>query len=311
MVIIHDEVEYEMNKLVLLKDIKKEKNFKKIVKEKNKLDSCNNLEVDYRCFREKFCSNINIAAPEVKEAARIIEKLFLIHNNQLLVDLINFLYDDYLGTNTTINVKIVDNDDRNYVFISAVDYYREFEYKIYMQAYDLNNIALYIIRKRIDEDYKNVVNFKVKKNQYKKACDNEDELTITKENSDYRLIVLDSDVEIPDVFEISGDKNNKFKKIKVDVFKSWKYDFKRLIENNIYILFPLKIFDLQKRMNALKESGYSEEFLKEEVMRFFKEMNLLLDKVKDNGTMDESDIEQINIIAEELLELSIKYKTIT
>lgn len=310
MVIIHDEVEYEMNKLVLLKDIKKEKKFKKIVKEKNKLEINNNLHRDYSNFEEKFCGNINIINPELKEAAKIIEKLFLIHNNQPFIDLMNFLYEDYLGTNTSMNFSIVDKNNISHVLISAVDDYREFQYEIYMHACDLNNTALYIKKEQMNDNFKNVVNFQMKKNQYKKACDSENDLTIIKENNNYKLIVLDSDIEIPDLFEISMNQNNKLEKCKVDVLKNWKYDFKRLIESNIYILSPLKIFDLKKRINALTDAGYSHEFLREEIVRFFKEMNLSLDKVKDNGKINELDIEHINMITKQLLELFIKDKTI-
>ena len=108
-------------------------------------------------------------------------------------------------------------------------------------------------------------------------------------------MVIDSDIEVPDLFEITVGEEEKSIKYKLDIYKSWKYDFKKLVENNIYLLFPLKIFDFKKRLNALKEEGYSEKFLKGEIVRFFKEINASLNRVKDKGLIEDEDIKYINI----------------
>ena len=308
MVIIHYEVECDMNKLVLLKDIKKVKRIKSIVKEKNISKIKNDVNKDYTDFNKKFCENIMDS--EMNEVSKKIIGLFLNHNSKPLIDLINFLYEDYLRTNSSVEFNIVNKNNMDRLVLTVIDDYRKFQYEIYVQAYDKNNIALHINRQQLDDDFTNVVNFQMKKNQYKKACDNEDSLNIIKENNNHKIIVLDSNIEIPDAYEISTDYNEDMKKIKVDILKSWKYDFKKLIENNIYILFPLKVFDLNKRINALIDGGCSNEFLRAEIIRFFKEMNLSLNKIQENEKIDKQDVKQINISAKELLEFLIKDKTI-
>lgn len=297
-----------MNKLVLLKDIKKVKRIKSIVKEKNISKIKNDVNKDYTDFNKKFCENI--VDSEMNEVSKKIIELFINHNNKPLIDLINFLYEDYLRTNSSVKFNIINKKNTDRLVLTVIDDYRKFQYEIYVQAYDKNNIALHINREQLNDNFTNVVNFQMKKNQYKKACDSEENLNIIKENNNHKIIVLDSDIEIPDAYEISTDCNDEMKKIKVDILKSWKYDFKKLIENNIYILFPLKVFDLKKRINALIDAGCSNEFLREEIIRFFKEMNLSLNKIQENKKIDKDDAKQINISAKELLEALIKDKTI-
>lgn len=297
-----------MNKLVLLKDIKNVKRIKSIVKEKNISKIKNDVNKDYTDFNKKFCENI--LGVETNEVSKKIIGLFTNHNNKPLIDLINFLYEDYLRTNSSVKFNIINKNNIERLIITVVDDYRKIQYEIYVQAYDKNNIALHINREQLNDNFTNVVNFQMKKNQYKKACDNEENLNIIKENNNNKIIVLDSDIEIPDVYEISTDCKGEMKKIKVDILKSWKYDFKKLIENNIYILFPLKVFDLKKRISALIDAGCSDEFLIEEIRRFFKEMNLSLNKIQKNEKIHKDDAEQINISAKELLESLIKDKAI-
>ena len=314
MVIIHDEVEYDMNKLVLLNDIKKEKKVNNIIREKSKC-KLDNIEIkDYNNFKEKFCGctneiyNENNSNDNVDEVTDIIKKLFLLDNKQPFIDLINFLFDDCLGTNTVVKAES-DSDIRdNSISISAEDDYRKFRYKIGIHSYDCSNAAIYIKKDIVDGNFKNVVNFQVKKNQYKKACDSEENIPILKDDDELKIIVIDSDIEVPVLLEITVGEEEKSIKYKLDIYKSWKYDFKKLVENNIYLLSPLKIFDFKKRLNALKVEGYSEKFLKGEIVRFFKEINASLYRVKDKGLIEDEDIKSITIISMELFGCFVKDK---
>ena len=299
-----------MNKLVLLKDIKKEKKSSKIIKEKTELKINNIINNDYTNFKEKFCENLNGNIKEIdgniNDIAKVVKKLFLLDNKQPFIDLINFLYNDCLGTNISINFNDKDDNRINCIVLSVSDDYRKFLYEIFIQSYDDRNIALYIKKQQINGTFGNVVNFNMKKNQYKKACDNEEESKDIKENNNFKIIVIDSDIEVPDLLEVEVNQENELKKYKLDILKSWKYDFKKLVENNMYILFPLKIFDLKKRINALIEVGYSQEFLKEEIARFFNELNSSLYRIKYNGRIDNKEIDNINMITMQLFELFIK-----
>lgn len=311
MVIIHDEVEYEMNKLVLLNDIKKEKKVNNIKQEKSRC-KLNTIEPkDYSNFKEKFCGyisgNIKENTSIINQVSDIIRKIFFI-NNRLFIDLINFLYDDCLGTSTAITFEDLCDFEKDDFIVSVLDDYREFKYRIGIQSYDCNNIAIYIKKFQVCGNYENVVNFQVKRNQYKKACDNEDNTPVIKENNEFKVLVIDSDIEVPDLFEYKIDSDKKSEIYELNIFKSWKYDFKKLAENKIYMLSPLKIFDFKKRLNALKQEGYTEKFLKEEIGRFFKEINAPLYRMKDSGNIIDEDIKQINMIAMELLSCFMKDK---
>lgn len=311
MVIIHYEVEYDMNKLVLLNDIKKENKVSNIIKERNNCKLNNTVNKDYKDFKEKFCSHIDGSVDELnsnmQNAAVIIKKIFFLENKQPFIDLINFLYDDCLGATTVINLESECTVEQNNFIISAIDDYREFRYEIGIQVYDCSNAAIYIKKNDVDKNLKNVVNFQVKKNLYKKSCDNEERVLISN-NNETKIIVIDSNIEVPDLFKVIINSGNGSQNHELEIFKSWKYDFRKIVENNIYLLAPLKIFDFKKRFSTLVDEGYSEEFLKEEIVRFFKEINASLYRVKNKGKIDDEDIKQINLITMELFGCFVKDK---
>lgn len=301
-----------MNKLVLLNDIKREKKINNIIQEKSKLD---NKEIkDYKNFEKKFCScidevfNKSNSSNNMNEVTDIVKKLFLLDNRQPFIDFINFLFNDCLGTNTTIKVESDGSVYDTGLSILAEDDYRKFRYYIGIRSYDCSNAAIYIKKDILEGHFKNVVNFQARKNQYKKACDSEDNVPILKDDNELKVIVIDSDIEVPDLLEVTTGSGNKSTSYKLDIYKSWKYDFKRLVENNIYLLSPLKIFDFKKRLKALSSEGYSEKFLKEEIVRFFKEVNTSLCRVQQRGLIGDGDIKSINIISMELFGCFVKDK---
>ena len=312
MVIIHYEVEYDMNKLVLLNDIKREKKAKNIIQARNNHNIDTTIIKDYKEFREKFCTyidkNVDNYNSSMECVIKIIKELFLLDNKQPFIDLINYFYDDCLGTNTLIKLECDCIEEQNVFTISALDDYRKFKYKIGIYAYDCDNIAFYIKRDQVGGNFRNVVNFQVKKNMYKKACDSEEIDSVLTADNEIKIIVIDSNVEIPDLLEISKGEGINSHNYKLSIFKSWKYDFKKLIQSNIYLLSPLKVFDFKKRLNVLTNGDYSEEFIEEEIVRFFKEINLSLDRMKYKGKIDDRDIEKMKLISMELFKYFIKDK---
>ncbi len=299
-----------MNKLILLNDTKKEKKIDSITREKIRYKINEKIEEKcYNDFENKFCSCIDEEVKDyssnMNEAAETIKQLFLLNNKQPIIDFINFLYDDCLSIDTVINFDRECINTKNSFVIEAVDDYRKFQYKIGLQIYDSNNIAIYMKKKYENENFKNVVNFQVKKSLYKKVCYNEENLSISKEENNLKIIVLDSNVEVPDKFKFSS---NEGKNISVDILKSWKYNFRKLVEDNIYLLAPLKIFDFKKRLAVLKRDGYSKEFIADEITRFFKEINASLYRIKDKGRIEDEDIMELNIIAIKLYNCFVKEK---
>lgn len=323
MVIIHDEVENKMNKLVMLSEIrgeKKESNLSININSNN--DLLNNAE-EYFKFKNQFCkdyfeqktdnaeyskkNNINlINADDLNEA---INKIFLLNNKKPFIDFVNEIFGDCLGTNCKVNYIY---DDKSIGFIkngilknpsydikiSAKDDYRLFEYNIQFQTDDYENIAITISKNNIRSKAVNVINFEQKKRQYRI---NDTKEYMLSSNSDVYLIMVNSNIRVPDSYEVREECNGSSISYKFNIFKGWKYDFKDLYEKNLYLLFPLKIFDLKKCISYMKNSGYSGDLIEKETYRFFNEMNKYLNMVKEKKLIDDTDVSEFNIISKQIL----------
>lgn len=321
-----------MNKLVMLSEIRSNK-----IKNKNRFLKNNEINVfqednnkSYITFKEKFDNydneesimnikkEINHTKYEEK-LNQIIERIFLLDNKTPLVDFINSIYDDDLGTNIKIKcirkngiinekneVKVLKNASYN-IKILAEDDYRKFEYQIQFQTNDKNNIALTILKNDLSIDHVKVVNLNTKRREYKNNSEDNTKNTLSKSSKPW-LIMLNSDIEVPDVYEFKFNNNDKNSSYEFNILKSWKYDLKRLFENNMYLLFPMKVLDLRKRLSSISEDILTNDFIKDEILRFFKEMNAHLRKLKDNDVITEKDINEFNLIAIDLLNDFIKEK---
>ena len=84
--------------------------------------------------------------------------------------------------------------------------------------------------------------------------------------------MFNSNIEVPDTFEFKEESEGENVEYKINVMKSWKYDFKQLFEKNMYLLFPMKVLDLRKRLLTISQDVISEEMVKDEIIRFFKDI---------------------------------------
>ena len=320
-----------MNKLVLLSEVRKGKN--KLVEYKyNEIESeQEDFTKSYTDFKDKFDFFQNQAdildlnnkknnySKYEKRLNRIMKRIFLLDNKSLLIEFLNSIYNDGLSANTKI--KYIKNKDSinenemailkgsNYdIRILAEDDYRKFEYEIQFETKDDQNAA--IIIKKIDfaDDCKNIISLNKKKREY----ENNDSLNlekVSKDNSNRCLIMLNSNIEVPDVYEFKSDVEGQNIDNKINIMKSWKYDFKQLIEKDMYILFPMKALDLRKRLLSIGQDAGSRDLIKDEIVRFFKDMNRYLSRVKDENDITHKDINELNLIAIDLLNHFIKEKS--
>ena len=76
----------------------------------------------------------------------------------------------------------------------------------------------------------------------------------------------------------------------------------------MYLLFPMKVLDLRKRLLSISQEIVSKDLIKDEIVRFFKDMNRYLKKIKDKNLITDKDINELNLIAIDLLNHFIKEK---
>src|SRR5471030_660582 len=233
MVIIHYEVEYDMNKLVLLSKIREEK-----TKNNDKLSKLNKVEIieedsnkSYVTFKEKFDlfqnkegfiylnsrnGRKNIHSKYEKRLNKIMKRIFSIQNKVPFIGFLNSIYGDELSTNSTIkyikNKDIINNNevinlkDSNYnIRVLVEDEYRKLEYEIQFQTRDDQNTALTISKIDLTSNYDNVLSLNKKKREYEK-----EQIDKSSKDSDMQcLIMLNCNIEVPDVYEFKSDVEGK------------------------------------------------------------------------------------------------------
>lgn len=312
-----------MNKVVLLSEVRKGKTnninrLSEINKAKgNQKDNKNS----YITFEEKFDSLknndyfIDLKNNQTqygKKLNKIIEKVFSFSNKIPLIEFINSIYNDELSINAKI--KYIKNTQtssiKNFIYnvrILAEDDYRRFEYEIKFETLDDENIAIIITKTSCENNCINVINFNKKKKEYQ----DDNMLNVSKDlndNCNRFLIMFNSNIEVPDVFELKSESEDQRIKYKINIIKSWKYDFKQLFEKNMYLLFPMKVLELKKRLLSISQDVISKDLINDEIVRFFKDMNRYLTKVKDKSLISEKDVNEYKLIAIDLLTYFIKEK---
>lgn len=307
-----------MNKLVMLNEVKIEKEESNSSVNINFNSDIPNKE-EYFNFRNKFCKNYidkkkndehydnNVVSLNPLNEAII--KMFLLNNKKPFIEFINEIFGDCLGTNCKISYldkckggesiqgKILKNPSF-YLNIFVEDEYRSFEYNIQFQTEDYENIAIAISKNNLSSRILNIINLEQKKKNYRSSDIKED---ILNRELDSYLIVVNSNIRVPDSYEIRENYNEKNILYKFNILKGWKYSFKDLYKKNLYLLFPLKVFDLKKHIVYMGESGYENEVIKKEISRFFNEMNKYLNMIKKECIIDDFDISEFNIVSKELL----------
>lgn len=266
----------------------------------------------------------NILTTEIIEKNKInkiIKELFISENKITLISMINCICKDELSFNTEI--EYLDQEDNiNYknevsllqtisydVRILAKDNKKIFIYDIQIKANDIDNISIRIFKYNINTN--NAQNVQVVRQSYTEFLDKGNISLIQ-----LYEIVLNSNIEVPDIYNLKVVLNNKNLQYKINVLKSWKYDFKELYDKDMILLIPLKILDLKNRLlmirrdlNHLSENNIRilpqktklKNYIKDETYRFFYDMNIFLEKAKYQEILQKKDIFKFNLIAIELL----------
>lgn len=293
------------------------------VKEKISNNEVKDNVINLRSKDNKSIINVDIEKNCEMKINHILKNLFMLDNSRPLIDFLNSIFDDSLSLNTKINYinndeKTKDNENFSLentisdVKFLANDKNRIFKYKVKFQTKSDNQISINIFKYDLDlddgqrlehnyEKYKNHIGYKHRTEMVlPKLC----------------IILIDSKVEVPDTYKVKLEFNNQSIYYKSNVLKSWKYDLKRLYQKNIYLLLPLKVFDLRKRLlstkdqiellskeinKTLQQNTKFKNLIKDDIFNFFKSTNIYLNKIEQDGLIDNEDIKELNLISMDLL----------
>lgn len=305
-----------MSKLILLNEVRDEKKkiqlliSDKIQNKKVYEEPCITFEEKFNLFKDdkELYDLNNKRVDNGNDISLIIDRIFLLNNDTLIINFINSIYNDNLNINTKIkcvkNNQVIIPQGSNYnIKVFAEDNYRSFEYEIQFKISDYENLGIIISKKNLTNN--NIVTFAKRKNKYK---NNSNVMNNSKEFYDKCIIVLNSEVEVPDIYELKSNFNKQGMKYKINVVKGWKYDFKRLFEEKMYLLFPLKVVDLKKRLLDINIEAVPKRMIKDEILIFFQDMNRYLKRIESADLIIDKELNKMNLIAIDLLNSLINDK---
>ena len=164
--------------------------------------------------------------------------------------MINSLYGDNIGYSADIiylNKESIHNSSlRREILISQecdvllrVDYQgKSFEYLLEFQTRNDRSIGIRLLRYSFELKVQNV-----------KILNN----PIVIDLPNPYVIVLEENKNVPDSYElILKVPSGESLKYSSKVLKYWQYDLDALYENNLYLLFPLKVFEVRKKISKAK-----------------------------------------------------------
>ena len=200
----------------------------------------------------------------------ILKMLFTLNNKRPIIDFLNSIYGDeltYSAQLTYPNVENFYNNDRNKIIEFRADLYIEaeengkiYDYAIEFQTVFEESMAIRIFRYGFEKavrDYtlvnKNVIEINLP----------EPYLIVIEETEN-----LESSISL----KIRVSKGNTLN-YKINVLKYWEYDFKKLYEENKYLLYPLQLFKYRKHMERINRRKNTEN--KE---RAICELNIIISK---------------------------------
>ncbi len=260
----------------------------------------------YDEFKEKFLNrnviyNIEKKNKSEKLLCDIIKRIFTLNNKIAIVHLINSIYNDGWDINNTALTILEDFNLSKKIEIAydllliLENEYQQAQYKIVLNVKDCDNLAIIIYRELNEDSVENILSI------FKNNLDyNEKNKLFNKNNNPY-ILMLNSNMLVPDVLDLTLNNNDKTFFYKFNILKGWKYDLKSVYESNCYLLLPLKIFDLGKRIYNMLYDFIDDETISFEVKRFFVEMNKYLNKLKDSAFLTQEAIYEANVICFEIL----------
>lgn len=207
----------------------------------------------------------------------ILKKLFTIKNPRPIIDFLNAIYGDDISYDAKISYsdKEIINRKRNSaklisfyadMYITVTDGNEIYEYEMEFQTKFDKEISVRIFRYSFERAIK-IADFS-KTNEFIKL-----------KMPDPYLILLEETSDVGDSIklQIEFGKGKAFI-YDIKVLKYWTYDLEKLYKDNMYLLYPLQIFRLRKRMNEISSSKAPENFKEAAMLKLYHEMRNIIEK---------------------------------
>lgn len=233
----------------------------------------------------------------------IMKKLFYIHNKRPIIDLLNSLYGDNIGYNaeiTYLNKEAIDEAVNREAFLISrecdmfikVDYGgKSFEYMLEFQTKADKSIAIRLFRYSFELKVQNI-----------KALSRSKPIVI--ELPKPYVIAIEKNAGVPDKYEfIIKIPTGESLKYSSKVLKFWEYDLKSLYEKNMYLLLPMKVFEVRKKINKIKLCNHKSpkyEILireaKNDILNITKEVSEYIEILYEEGKIEDTEYNEYGVV---------------
>jgi hypothetical protein len=208
---------------------------------------------------------------------KILKRLFTLKNTIPIIDFLNAAYNDNISYEAKLYYgdKEINNFDKKssrYIsfyadmYIKVIDREKIYEYEIEFQTVYENSMAIRMFRYGFERavklaDYNSIKEGKIK----------------IKLPEPY-LIVLEEDKTIPDdiYLEIEIPKQNEVT-YRCKVLKYFDYNIDTLLKENMYLLLPLQIFRLRKKMYQISSSSLPIEKKKTKMIDVYNQLKIVIE----------------------------------
>jgi hypothetical protein len=187
---------------------------------------------------------------EYLQMDQIMKKLFTLQDKRPIIDFLNAIYEDGLSYDAKIsysNTEIINTKNFSVQYVS-------FHADMFITVEEGNSIFEYAIefQTAFDKD----ITIRMFRYSFERAIRldyHRDKNTIKLRFPEPYMILLEEEKDLLDeiTMEIHIPKKDILS-FKINVLKYWNYDLSKLYEENMYLLYPLQIFNLRRELERLK-----------------------------------------------------------
>ena len=259
-----------------------------------------------------FCTNLEVIKEDNEEFKthlqmdEVMKKLFTIKNPRPIIDLLNAIYGDNISYDAKLSYhdkEIINKAEESSklirfyadMYITVVDGNNIYEYALEFQTVFDKEIAIRVFRYSFERAVK------LADYSQSKEC-------IKLKMPEPYIILIEEEDGVKDriKLEIEFSKNVGFT-YDIKVLRYWTYGLEQLYKENMYLLYPLQIFNLRKKMKQISNSNRTKEFKESQMLQLYEELKVLLektlkaiDKAYDDGKIDIDDYDTMNTVIENL-----------